>query len=321
MNVSKTTDPASEATISTFLPEVLRATGPLPYSMTNDYAFRVVFQKSNLALKGLCGALLHIDPEDITTAEITNPILPGESISYKEYRLDINVLLNNRKLVNLEMQVVYSAYWTNRSIVYLCRNVEQLEHGQSYDELKPVVHIGIMDETLFPDTPVFYDSFCLMSPKTGKIYSDKMSINVLNLRCIDKATEEDRAWKLDYWARLFKSTTWEEIRMMAQDNKYMEEASNSFYQILADMNERKRCQDREDYYKKEAFVGEQLARLEKIEKQLEEKKSQLEETITQLSEKDAELSEKNAELSEKDAQLRSMAEEIARLQELLKQNS
>ena len=102
---------------------------------------------------------------------------------------------------------------------------------------------------------VFYDSFCLMSqyilyqlywrkesvrkrakepesPKTGKIYSDKMSINVLNLRCIDKATEEDKAWKLDYWARLFKSMTWEEIRMMAQDKKYMAEEIARLQELL-----------------------------------------------------------------------------------------
>jgi hypothetical protein len=33
---------------------------------------------------------------------------------------------------------------------------------------------------------------------------------VLDLRQIDMATDEDKAYKLDYWARLFKARTWED---------------------------------------------------------------------------------------------------------------
>lgn len=29
------------------------------------------------------------------------------------------------------------------------------------------------------------------------------------------ATEEDKAYGIDYWAKLFKSTTWEELKILA----------------------------------------------------------------------------------------------------------
>lgn len=35
---------------------------------------------------------------------------------------------------------------------------------------------------------------------------------------INLAAEEDKAWEIDYWARLFKATTWEEIKMIAKQN-------------------------------------------------------------------------------------------------------
>lgn len=39
---------------------------------------------------------------------------------------------------------------------------------------------------------------------------------MLDLTRIDLATEEDRAFHIDYWASLFKAATWEEIKMLAE---------------------------------------------------------------------------------------------------------
>ena len=81
------------------------AHGAIPYNMTNDYMFRAVLQTNNKVLRGLICSLLHLSSEEIISAEITNPIILGESIENKEFRLDIHVLLNNNTIINLEMQV------------------------------------------------------------------------------------------------------------------------------------------------------------------------------------------------------------------------
>lgn len=48
------------------------ATGPIAYGFRNDYMFRAALQKSMKFMKGLVGSMLHLDPNDIRSVEITN---------------------------------------------------------------------------------------------------------------------------------------------------------------------------------------------------------------------------------------------------------
>lgn len=75
------------------------ASGPLAFNMTNDYMFRAVLQSNNKVLTGLICSLLHLDESDISSVTITNPIVLGESITDKEFRLDINVSLNDHSII------------------------------------------------------------------------------------------------------------------------------------------------------------------------------------------------------------------------------
>lgn len=51
--------------------------------------------------------------------------------------LDAKVLLNNKSVINLEMQVVNYDNWPERSLAYLCRSFDELYRGQDYQEAKP----------------------------------------------------------------------------------------------------------------------------------------------------------------------------------------
>lgn len=63
--------------------------------------------------------------------------------------------------------------------------------------------------------------------RTGNytIYSDKLRLSVLDLTHINLATEEDKQYQIDYWASLFKATTWEELKMLAEKNESIAEAT------------------------------------------------------------------------------------------------
>ena len=224
------------------------ATGPLAYNMTNDYMFRAVLQQNNKVLRGLICSLLHLTEEEVVSVSITNPIILGEALESKEFRLDINVVLNDHTLINLEMQVVNYCNWLDRSVSYLCRSYDRLQRGQEYNAARPVIHIGFLDYTLFPDTPEFYATYKLLNVKNHHIYSDNLVLSVIDLTQINLATTEDKVWQTDYWASLFKATTWEEIKMLAQKNDYLNEASNTIFRLSADEEIQKRCRDREDYY-------------------------------------------------------------------------
>lgn len=217
------------------------ASGQIPYNMTNDYMFRAVLQSNNRVLRGLICSLLHLSEQKVISVEITNPII-------KEFRLDINVNLNNRTLINLEMQIANKLNWRERSVMYLCRSFDHLSHGQNYSEAKSAIHIGFLDYTLFKERPEFYGSYKLINVKNRQKYSDSLTLNVVDLSRIDLATEEDKKYHIHEWALLFKSTTWEEIKMLASKDEYLQEASETMFRMSADDLVRKRCRDREEYY-------------------------------------------------------------------------
>lgn len=183
------------------------ARGPVPYNMTNDYMFRAVLQSNNTVLRGLICSLLHLSQEEVASVEITNPVILGESVKDKEFRLDINVVLNSHILINLEMQIANKLNWRERSVMYLCRSFDQLNHGENYMDANPVVHIGFLDYTLFESQPEFYASYKLINVKNNQKYSDSLTLNVVDLSRTDLATDEDRKYHIHEWAMLFKAAT------------------------------------------------------------------------------------------------------------------
>lgn len=228
--------------------EFLNVSGQVPYRMINDYLFRAVLQSNNKVLRGLICALLHLAEEEVFSVEITNPIVLGETVKNKEFRLDINVVLNNHTLINLEMQIANRLNWRERSVMYLCRSFDQLNHGQDYAEAKPVIHIGFLDYTLMEESPEFCASYKLINTKSYQKYSDSLTLYVIDLSHIELATEEDKQYHIHEWAMLFKAATWEEVRMIASKDEYLNEAAQTMFRMSADDLIRKRCRDREEYY-------------------------------------------------------------------------
>lgn len=241
--------------------EWLAATGPVPIRMTNDYLFRALLQRSNIALKGLICSLLHLGDEEVTSVSVMNPIELGKTFDSKDFFLDVKVSLNDRSIVHLEMQVINRHNWPERSLSYLCRTFDGLGTSEDYLQVKPVIQVGLLDYTLFPDYPEFYAAYELRNSKNNHLYSDKLRLCVLDLSRIDLATEEDRLHKIDYWASLFKSTTWEEIKMLARDNDYINDAAATIYQLSQDEMIRLQCEAREDYYRNQRDVELMLNKL------------------------------------------------------------
>lgn len=287
-----------------FTPALEKATGEIKYNMTNDYMFRALFQQNTVALKGLLSSLLHMPPENILSVEIMNPIVIGETINDKEFRLDIKAVLNHYQQINLEMQVVNRHDWPERSIGYLSRMYNSLQKGDQYINVKPAIHVGILNFSPFEGEPIFYSRNVLMDMNKHRIYSDKFQVNVLELKQIELATEEDKEWNLDFWAKLFKARTWEELRMIAKDNEYFTEASNTLCDLYADFNVRERCRDREDYELEQKYLHDTIDQLTKMHEQDQRKIEQQGAQIEQLTRALNEMRTQFKEMTEavKDAQ-------------------
>ena len=265
----------------------------IQYNMTNDYMFRYILQKNEKVLRGLTCALLHLKHEEISSVEIQNPIDLSKNISGKDFVLDIKVLLNNNKLLNLEMQIKNEFNWADRSLTYLCRAFDQLQSGQEYEETLPVIHIGFTDFTLFPDEPEFYATYRMLNIKNpSQVYSDKFTLSVIDLTQINKATEDDKSSKLDYWARLFKAKTWEELQMLAQNDEYLQEAATSIRIANEAEIVREQCRAREDALRRERTLERDNNRLLAENASLQDENASLQDENASLRKQIAELQSK-----------------------------
>ena len=266
------------------------ATGEIMFNMTNDYMFRVVNQKNPTVAKGISCAVLHLDPATVQSAEITNPIILGNSIDDKTFVLDIEVLLDNSAIINLEMQVINEHNWQDRSLSYLCRSFDQLHQGDDYPMVKPAIHAGFLNFQPFPDFPQFHASYKLMNEENHMVYSDKFHLNVIDLTHIDLSTDTDKEFQLDIWAKFFTAKTWEDVIMLAENNPYIDNAAQTLYEANADRLTQEQCRARRNYYK-EKHAAEQ-----------------------ELQKRDAIILEQNAIIMEKDAQIAELEAQLAKLQ-------
>lgn len=248
-------------TITHISEKLQTATGKIDYQMTNDYMFHAALQKNPKVLKSLVCSLLRLHPQEIRSIQIINPIILGEAVDEKTFILDINIVLNDNTLINLEMQVENLYNWEERSLSYLCRTFDQLQKGEEYSSAKPVIHISFLDFTPFPEYPEFYASYQFMNEKNHHIYSDKLTLRVVDLRQIELATAEDQASGLEHWARLFKASTWEEIRMIAKKDENLLEATETLYTLNADELVRKQCEARADYYRLHNSINRRMEEL------------------------------------------------------------
>ena len=197
------------------------------------------------------------------------------------------ILQKNQKVlrglvINLEMQVANEHDWTDRSMLYLCRAYDQLKKGEEYKTLLPAIHIGFLDFHVFPKYPEFYGTYQLLNTKTYHLYSDKFTLRVVDLTCIDIATDEDKSYGIDHWARLFKATTWEELRMLAKDDTFLNEAAQSLYECNSDDLIQEQCRARETRLFFERATQAKLEELTEENIQLTNENTQLNDEITRL---------------------------------------
>ena len=153
----------------------------------------------------------------------------------------------------------------------------------------------------FDDAPEVFATYQLRNNKSNRLYTGKFSIHVIDLTRIDLATEEDKRYEIDRWAKLFKAATWEELKMIAKNDPDLMQASDELYKVNKDDILRQQARARADA---EFWEKVHNARMEKMQEELEKNKEE-------LSKKDAIISEKNSVISEKDNEIKRLKEQLA----------
>ena len=217
----------------------IRATSDekITVKLTNNYAFQKIFKNAKI-VKGFLMALLNLKEYEIKKIEISDPFTPGENNEEKEGILDIKLVLNQNRKINIEMQNTYQDDWTERSLFYNCRMfTDGFQKGHPYGELPPCIHVGILNFNQMI-SPNYYHKFYLMDEKTKEIYSRKFQFHMLELKKLKYAKEKQQRKPLYQWAKLIAAQTWEELEQESKGNKYMERALEEMIKISQDEMER-----------------------------------------------------------------------------------
>ncbi len=284
-------------------------TGAIDYPLMNDYMFRSVMQSNENVLKGLLCSLLHLNPDDIQSVQVLNPIELGKKISAKDFFLDIKILMNNNTAINLEMQVNNKYDWPERSLVYLSRLFDNLNTGEFYKTVKPAFQIGILNFTLFPEHPEFFSTYKMLNIKNYHKYSDKFTIHVLDLTQIHLADSDDKKHDLDKWARLFNALTWEDFKMISMGNESMQAAGETLFTLNGDDRIRDQCEAREDYRRTWGGMEQRLAERDMRIEELTSSNIELASSNVELSSLNTELASSNNKLKSSNAELESLNKE------------
>ncbi len=233
------------------MPEILAQLselhGKLPYKLTNDYLFRAVFQTNKKVLKELLAAVLHLDSAEIRELDILNPILLGEAMNEKTCILDLFLLMNDHTRINIEMQVASTDYYMDRVLLYACRAYDNLERGENYQELKPVIHISLLADTPRTGEKKFYSENWVCDIRDGKIFSRNLGIIIVQLKENENADMPEIESGLDKWARLFLADTWEELQEMIKESEWMAETVYTLRNLTEDEKIRLECEARDRY--------------------------------------------------------------------------
>ena len=205
--------------------------------LTNNYAFQKIFKNTKI-VKGFPMALLDLKEYEIKKIEITDPFTLGENDEEKEGILDIKLILNQNRKINIEMQNTYQDDWTERSLFYNCRMfTDGLKKGHPYGEIPPCIHVGILNFNQMI-SPNYYHKFSLMDEKTKEIYSRKFQFHMIELKKLKYVKEKQKKKPLYRWAKLIAAQTWEELEQESKGNKYMERALEEMIKISQDEMER-----------------------------------------------------------------------------------
>ncbi|WP_445246555.1 Rpn family recombination-promoting nuclease/putative transposase [Microcoleus sp. OTE_8_concoct_300] len=140
-----------------------------------DYAFKKIFgsSESKDILISFLNAMIYDGNPTIADLEIINPNLPPRVEGLKDTYLDVKAKLVDGTLVIIEMQVLNVESFGKRVLYNAAKTYAfQLQKGEGYRMLKPVIALTLTDFEMFPNSERLISRFVYKEASTNLIYTD-----------------------------------------------------------------------------------------------------------------------------------------------------
>lgn len=203
-----------------------------------DYCFKELLAYPEIR-KGFVAAILNKEPEEIAETTLMPTILSKDTEDGKYGILDVRVRMKNGSQMDLEMQVAPFEFWNNRVIFYLSKMyTEQVKEGDKYKNLKPCIHVNILNFNLFHEDRTCFREIAFCDLTTKQKYTDLLEIYVLELKKLPQEQKEEPL--IIKWMRFLAAESREDFEKMAGEDNYINEAYEVLQKLSAD--ERKRLE-------------------------------------------------------------------------------
>ncbi|QTA86931.1 Rpn family recombination-promoting nuclease/putative transposase [Desulfonema magnum] len=172
-----------------------------------DFVFKKLFTQDTEILTDLVNCVLDLPGDrQILSVEVRNPAILPEELTKKFIILDIRATDDQNRHYDIEMQVRRYASYSKRILYYLSRMYsEQLESGEDYETLRPVIGIHFLDYTEFPEyEKTFHFRFELRDRNHPALrLTEDMCLHLFELPKLRRMTETCGNKNLLEWLHFF----------------------------------------------------------------------------------------------------------------------
>ena len=216
--------------------------------LTSDYVFKRIFgQEENIeALKDFLESILD---EEIITIEIKNPEIPKNFYDSKYGVLDLKVTLNDRIVVDVEMQVKNEHNLEKRDTYYLSSNyVNELKEGEPYSNCKKSIVINILNFSYYKrneyhsvsrmifEEPKEEEKVEMGYEKEDRYMTEDLEVHIIELPKFKKKNPKMHT-KLEEWLWLFIGSD-EKVDEASKKNKEIEKIKKKLASMSLSPEER-----------------------------------------------------------------------------------
>ncbi len=235
-----------------------------------DLIFKKLFAENVVILINLLNAVLGLPKkQQIRSVEVKNPIILPEEITQKFIVLDVLVTDKMGFSYEIEMQVRRYESYSKRALYYLSRiYAGQLDSGEDYEKLKPVIGIHFLDYELFPDQDDFRFRFEMRDVRYPELrLTDDMVLHIFDLAKFENMMQNKQHGNdLSEWLHFFNHAHEEDKTMRtAYTNPAIHKAFDILETLSADEKTRRLARIREDALRterSELFYAEKRGREE-----------------------------------------------------------
>jgi predicted transposase/invertase (TIGR01784 family) len=215
----------------------------------NDVVFKILFaaERNRDLLIALLTAVL-APPSAIESAEVLNPEVDRQDWDDKGTVLDIRVRFADGRQVDVEMQAAPHPALRERALYYWSRVFcSELDTGQAYSELMPVIGVFILDFDELP-TSRLHSIFDLRERHEGYCLCSALELHFLELPKRHNPTSELEGRAVLNWCQFLSAQTDEELEALAMTDPNMERAKQALDDLSADPKVRELARDRETWH-------------------------------------------------------------------------